>query len=81
MRKFKTDARFSGGNVLKTPFKRDVARVYLRKDNLIVIQFGREFFPLAVPDDASLPAILSLASATLDKWETNNFQEYINKNS
>lgn len=70
MREFKTDRLFPRNIVFTTPFGNDVARVYLRKDNLIVIQHGGIFRPFRVTGTTPLTTVLSLASEALDNWDT-----------
>ena len=70
MRQFTLDTRFSGC-VLKTPFRNDVARIYLRPDDRIVIQSGGTFRPFNVPGNTPLTSVLGFASNVLDNWESH----------
>lgn len=71
MRKFTVDTDFRRGDVLKTPFRNDVARIYLRPDDRIVVQSGGTFRPFVVPCDTPLPAVLGFASNVLDNWDSH----------
>lgn len=72
MRVFKADPMFRRSIVFKTPFRNDVARVYVRKDNLIVVQHGGVFIPIRVTPDMPVTTALSLASDALDNWGVTN---------
>lgn len=71
MRQFTLDIKFSRGDVLKTPFRGDVARVYLRPDDCIVVQHRGSFRPFSVPGDTPLEAVLGFASNVLDNWDSH----------
>lgn len=71
MREFKQDTAFRRNLVFKTPFRNDVARVYLRNDDYIVVQHGGISKPIKVTGSMPLTTALSLASDALDNWDAS----------
>lgn len=70
VRIWQSDVRFGRQMVASTPFRDDVARVYFRGDERIVIQYRGTFRPFAVSVDSPIDRTLRFASAILDEWDT-----------
>jgi hypothetical protein len=70
MRKFTFDRSFNRVSVFKTPFNGDVARIYLRPDNMFIIQVAGSFRPCGIKGHETLTTLLSLASNILDDWDS-----------
>jgi hypothetical protein len=69
MREFKCDKSFINAPVLKTPFRGDVARVYIRRDKKVVVQVGGCFRPLEIEDNEPVTGVLERVSFMLDGWD------------
>lgn len=70
-RLFSLDSRFRNSLVFKTPFRNDVARVYVRKDERVVIQHLGVFLPLAVPGKTPVSTMFEQVSEVLDNWDAH----------